>query len=110
MNRLTEYTERCGAVSRRRCASRPTKIVPSSPIDTTDGTSASPLSSRMTTGLPSSTYATRLFVVPRSIPTTLPMGGHRGHLALNGRKQVVDVVPFEQALAKGVERRALLGR
>jgi len=55
MNRLTEYTERDGAVSRRRCASRPTKIVPSSPTDTTDGTSASPLSSRMTIGRPFST-------------------------------------------------------
>jgi hypothetical protein len=39
----------------RRCASRPTKMVPFSPTDTTDGTSASPLSSRMTTGRPFST-------------------------------------------------------
>ena len=55
MKRFTEYTVRDGAVSRRRCASRPTKIVPSSPIETTDGTSASPDSSRITTGVPSFT-------------------------------------------------------
>ena len=73
MKRFTEYTLREGAVSSRRCASRPTKNVPSSPRDTTDGTSASPEASRMTCGTPSRTYATRLLVVPRSIPTTLPM-------------------------------------
>jgi hypothetical protein len=52
MNRFTEYTDLDGAVSSRRCASRPTKIVPSSPTDTTDGTSPSPDSSRITTGAP----------------------------------------------------------
>ena len=55
MKRFTEYTVRAGAVSSRRCASRPTKIVPSSPSDTTDGTSASPELSRMTRGTPSRT-------------------------------------------------------
>ena len=50
MKRFTEYTVRLASVSSRRCASRPTKIVPSSATDTTDGTSASPLLSRMTTG------------------------------------------------------------
>src|SRR6266478_9725233 len=39
--------------------------------DTMDGTSALPSASRMTTGTPSFTKATRLLVVPRSIPTTL---------------------------------------
>ena len=50
MNRFTEYTVRDGAVSRRRCASRPTNTVLSSPSDTTDGTSPSPDASRITTG------------------------------------------------------------
>ena len=34
------------------------------------GTSATPASSRTTTGRPFSTYAARLNVVPRSMPTT----------------------------------------
>ena len=55
MNRLTEYTVRLASVSRRRCASRPTYIVPSAATDTTDGTRPSPDLSRITTGTPSFT-------------------------------------------------------
>jgi len=71
MKRFTEYAVRAGAVNNRRCASRPTKIVPDSSTETIDGTSPSPLASRMTSGLPSLTYATSELVVPRSMPTTL---------------------------------------
>ncbi|HOG28107.1 MAG TPA: hypothetical protein PLT35_02405 [Vicinamibacterales bacterium] len=73
MNRLTEYTERAASESSRRCASRPTWIAPDSPTDTTDGSSRSPDSSAMTVVAPSRRTATRLFVVPRSMPTTLLM-------------------------------------
>ena len=53
MKRFTEYTVRSEAVSRRRCASRPTMSAPFSPTETTEGTSASPEPSRITTGRPS---------------------------------------------------------
>src|SRR4029077_10197229 len=72
-----------------------------------DGTSALPSGSRMTTGAPSFTKATRLFVVPRSMPTTLdmltpgaPSPWSRGHLPLDAGEQVVDVVALEDALAQ----------
>src|SRR5262249_13291723 len=112
MNRLIEYAVRCASVSRRRCASRPTRIAPSSPTETTDGTRASPPASRITTGTPSFTYATSEFVVPRSMPTTLLMMPNRSRvqLAFDAREQVVDVVALQDALAKGIEHGAALAR
>ncbi len=50
MKRFTEYTVRDGSVSSRRCASRPTNTVPPASTDTTEGRSASPEASRITTG------------------------------------------------------------
>src|SRR5262245_41785232 len=88
----------------------------------------------MTSGTPSFTEATRLFVVPRSMPTTLPTGlglrttgfGPRARgvipgarslepgaevrsLALDGCEQVVDVVPLEQPLPQRGQRRSPFG-
>src|SRR5437763_2880774 len=80
-------------------------MVPSSDAETTEGTSASPLLSRMTTGAPSFTNATRLLVVPRSMPTTLDI---RRHLPLEAREQVVDVIAFEHAVAERFEYRPAL--
>src|SRR5580765_6049094 len=90
-------------------------MVPSSAAETTEGTRASWLRSRMTTGAPSFTKATRLFVVPRSIPTTLdmltpgasfPRSRSRGDLPLDPGEQVVDVVALEHALAQRFEHGA----
>src|SRR6187455_1017170 len=88
---------------RRRCASRPTNTVPPASNETIDGTSPSPDASRITTGVPSFTYATRLLVVPRSMPTTLPMGRC---LAVDRPDQVRDVVALEHALPQGLENAA----
>src|SRR5580765_2436776 len=87
-------------------------MVPSAAAETTEGTRASWLRSRMTTGAPSFTKATRLFVVPRSIPTTLdmltpgapfPRSRSRGDLPLDPGEQVADVVALEHALAQRFE-------
>src|SRR5712671_3780350 len=59
----------------------------------------------MTTGAPSFTKATRLLVVPRSMPTILDIR----HLSLDAGQQVVDVVAFEDALAQRLEHRTPLG-
>ena len=110
---------RDGAVSSRRCASRPTKIVPSSPTDTTDGTSASPDASRITVrhavlhvgdeavrgpeidadDFTHGSFRLRLRLAPSK-------SSGRRDLAFDGRQQVVDVVALEQPLAQRVERRA----
>ena len=95
-------------------------MVPSSPSDTTDGTSASPDASRMTTrhavaarrrrGCSSCRDRCR-----RPYPWLRRAGcrlaalpGPIRDLAFDGRQQVVDVVPLEQPLAQRLERRALL--
>src|SRR5262249_43770355 len=67
ISRLTEASVSCGASSARACAARPTRTLPSAAWCTTDGTSGS---LPITWGDASATWATRLFVVPRSIPTT----------------------------------------
>src|SRR5262245_30251217 len=59
----------------------------------------------MTTGTPSRTYATRLLVVPRSMPTTLLMARQ---FAFDTSQQIVDVVPFEHPLTKRREHVAPL--
>ncbi len=70
MKRFTEYTVRDASVKRRRSASRPTSVLPCASKETIEGSNASPCKSRMTDGAPFATYATRLLVVPRSMPTT----------------------------------------
>src|ERR1700734_1868713 len=64
-----------GSVSNRSRASSPTIIFPLAPTLTTDGKSDEPYGPGIVFGAPvcASRYATRLYVVPRSIPTTLPM-------------------------------------
>src|SRR4051812_27056413 len=88
-------------------------MVPSSAADTTDGRSASPPRSRMTKGAPSFTQATRLLVVPRSMPTILdiftPGAPGRRHLPLDAGEQVVDVVALENAFAEGLEHGTAFG-
>src|SRR5437773_11470303 len=69
MKRLTEYTVVSGRRTSWRRARSPTST-PSAVNDTIDGSRTRPSSSGITRGSPvvSSTYATRLFVVPRSMP------------------------------------------
>src|SRR5947207_7845636 len=86
----------------------------------------------MTCGAPSCTYATRLLVVPRSIPTTFDIRNVRGsrgtqsctsasapfaasaspscELALDTYEQVVDVVAFQHPFAQRLEDRAAVCR
>src|SRR5260370_30395867 len=66
---------RSGCVSKRRRAGSPTIIPPSGSMLTTEGQSVLPDGPGIHLGCPvcASTYATRLLVVPRSIPTILPM-------------------------------------
>src|SRR5687767_2586172 len=69
MKRLTEYTVDCGRRASCRRAASPTRT-PSGVKATIEGSSVRPSTSGMMRGspVPSSTYATRLFVVPRSMP------------------------------------------
>src|SRR5712671_1521703 len=62
---------RSGCVRRRRRAGSPTITLPSGSRLTTEGQSVEPLGPGIHFGAPvcGSIYATRLFVVPRSIPT-----------------------------------------
>src|SRR5204863_4129815 len=82
MNRFTEYTVDSGRRTSCRLAGSPTSV-PCGVNATTEGSKARPSRSGITRGSPvfSSTYATRLFVVPRSMPMmrdmsllTLPEG------------------------------------
>src|SRR5712692_9963501 len=75
MKRLTEYTVELGWRTSWRRAASPTRI-PAGVKLTIEGSSARPSASGITRGSPvrSSTYATRLLVVPRSIPTMGGMG------------------------------------
>src|SRR5437899_8661667 len=66
---------RSGCVSSLLRACSPTTIVPSVSALTTDGQRVFPVGPGIHFGWPvcESTYATRLFVVPRSIPTMRPI-------------------------------------
>src|SRR5260370_22218761 len=86
---------RSGCVSKRRRAGSPTITLPSGSRLTTDGQRVDPLGPGIHFGAPvcGSMYATRLFVVPRSIPTVLAIAktllvptasGLRGRLELQG--------------------------
>src|SRR4051794_2848260 len=82
MRRLIDLTVRSGASAHWLRAALPTSSRPSSASPTNEGRIGSPSSSH-TTGLPSTTNATSLFVVPRSMPTigslisALNKGGRR---------------------------------
>src|SRR5882672_5423239 len=91
---------RSGCVSNRRRAGSPTMMLPSGSTLTMDGQSVEPYGPGIHFGWPvcASRYATRLFVVPRSIPTILPMAKiRRGKspalqkLLLNVGDQIPDV-------------------
>src|SRR5207253_9772215 len=73
--RFTESIVRSGCLSRRRFAGSPTTMPPSASMLTTDGHSGDPNGPGIHFGCPlcASVYATRLFVVPRSIPTIRPI-------------------------------------
>ena len=73
MNRLTENTVFSGLVTAWRLATWPTSRSPSLPKPTTDGVVRAPSWLTMTTGWPFSMTETTEFVVPRSIPMTLPL-------------------------------------
>src|SRR5438552_2341726 len=88
MSRLQESIVAAGRRTSSRLAASPTST-PSRANDTTDGRSTRPSASGITRGSPvvSSTYPTRLFVVPRSMPTIRDIA----FLALaEGIVQVVD--------------------
>ena len=69
MRRLTEKTVWRGSLSDRALASEPTRGGPCLGKQMTLGTRLLPSGPRRTTGLPSIILATKLFVVPRSMPT-----------------------------------------
>src|SRR5262249_11720493 len=86
INRLTEYTVRAALPANCRPAAPP-PTTPSRVHATTEGRRARPSASGITRGMPPSTWATRLLVVPRSMPTMRDMV----LLALSQRvTQVVD--------------------
>jgi hypothetical protein len=73
MKRLMENTVFSGFVIACRRATCPTRRSPSLVKATTDGVVRPPSELGITTGSPPSMTATTEFVVPRSIPMTLPM-------------------------------------
>src|SRR5688572_26724946 len=92
MNRFTEYTVDSGRRASCRRADSPTRT-PSGVNATMDGSSVRPSPSGMIRGKPvvSSTYATRLFVVPRSMPMmrdTLVLLSQRLRQVVDDRPQI----------------------
>src|SRR5579859_2315109 len=81
---------RSACVSKRRRAGSPTMTLPSASRLTTDGQSVEPLGPEIHFGAPvcGSMYATRLFVVPRSIPTVRPMAAALPNFLLDVGYQV----------------------
>src|SRR2546421_13120918 len=75
MWRLTDRMVRSGLVMAWRLATSPTRTSPVFEKPTTDGVVRPPSALGMTVGSPASRVATTEFVVPRSMPTTLGMGG-----------------------------------
>src|SRR3954468_1546856 len=82
MKRLIENTVLPGFVTAWRLASCPTSRSPVLVKATTDGTVRPPSADAMTVGSPPSMTATTEFVVPRSMPMILPMGGDAPSSAL----------------------------
>src|SRR4030095_7506629 len=72
MRRFNEETVRAALRASWRRAASPT-MTPAPVNPTIDGSRARPSASGMTLGIPPSTYATRLLVVPRSMPTMRDM-------------------------------------
>src|SRR5688572_24986237 len=92
MNRFTEYTVDSGRRASCRRADSPTRT-PSGVKATMDGSSVRPSASGMIRGSPvaSSTYATRLFVVPRSMPMmrdTLVLLAQRLRQVVDDRREI----------------------
>src|SRR5258705_7249904 len=73
MKRLMEYTVFVGLVTACRRATSPTRRSPFLANATTDGVVRNPSSFAITLGSPPSMTATHEFVVPRSMPITLPI-------------------------------------
>src|ERR1044071_6865979 len=100
MNRLMEYTVFVGLVTACRRATSPTRRSPFFANATTDGVVRKPSAFAITLGSPPSMTATHEFVVPRSMPMTLPMlpplASADGHAAPGGARVARNVV-FETA-------------
>src|SRR5215212_10225255 len=75
MKRLIEKTVLVGLVTAWRLATVPTRRSPEGVKATTDGVVRPPSAFSMTVGSPPSRTAMHEFVVPRSIPMVLAMGG-----------------------------------
>src|SRR5687768_9616347 len=75
MWRFTERIVRSGLVIAWRLATSPTRTSPPLEKATTDGVVREPSELGITTGSPASSTETTEFVVPRSMPTALGMGG-----------------------------------
>ena len=73
MWRFTDAMVRLGFMAAWRTAMRPTSRSPSFENATTLGVVRSPSALGMMTGLPPSTVAMQLFVVPRSMPIVAPI-------------------------------------
>jgi len=73
MKRLTEYTVFSGLVMAWRLAAWPTTSSPDLRNPTTEGVVLRPSWLGITVGFPPSITAMQEFVVPRSIPITLPI-------------------------------------
>src|SRR5438876_9739390 len=100
MKRLTEYTVVSGRRTSWRRARSPTST-PSAVNDTMDGRRTRPSSSGITRGSPvfSSTYATRLFVVPRSMPMMRDM------FVLGAAERRSQIIDDRAQIGTGRERR-----
>ena len=72
--RLTDLIVRSGLVTACRFATSPTSTSPVLLNATIDGVVRAPSALAITVGSPPSNTATTLLVVPKSIPTALPMG------------------------------------
>ena len=72
--RFTDRKVRSGFVTAWRLATSPTSTSPALLNATIDGVVLAPSALAITVGSPPSNTATTLLVVPKSIPTALPMG------------------------------------
>jgi hypothetical protein len=73
IQRLNREAHRCGRVTCNSLAAALTTNCPSSRIPTTDGVSTSSWALGISFGAPLAKIAQSEFVVPRSIPTIVPM-------------------------------------
>src|SRR2546423_402117 len=102
MKRFTDAKVSNGCDAARARAAAPTITVPSSTNETTDGSSTSPVSGCDSTRGPcSSSTATRLFVVPRSMPTVRSTG--RSQRVFDVTQQGAQVVDLGEPLLERLE-------